>query len=176
MEEKLNNFYELFSRRKSVREYSDKEIEEEKLNRIFETLRRAQSAANCQPWHFIVLKKEGREEFNQLLKHEGFKKAPVIIAACAEPKKAWIRRYDNVNYAWVDVAIAITEMIAATTAEGLGTCWVASFDPDKARKILSIPPSMEIVALIPMGYPKTPLVREEKDRKKLEEILHYDKW
>lgn len=176
MDEKLNNFYELFSRRKSVREYSDKEIEEEKLNRIFETLRRAQSAANCQPWHFIVLKKEGREEFNQLLKHEGFKKAPVIIVACAELKKAWIRRYDNVNYAWVDVAIAITEMIAAATAEGLGTCWVASFDPDKARKILGIPQNIELVALIPIGYPKTPLVREEKDRKKLEEILHYNRW
>ena len=176
MEEKLNNFYELYTRRKSIREFSDKEIEEEKLSRIFEVLRRAQSAANCQPWHFIVLKKEGREEFNQLLKHDGFRKSPVIIVACAEPKKAWVRRYDNVNYAWVDVAIAITEMIAACTAEGLGTCWVAAFDPDKARKLLDIPSHIEIVALIPIGYPKTPLVREEKDRKKLGEILHYNRW
>ncbi len=176
MDEKITTFYELYERRKSIREFGDSGIESEKLDRILETVRRAQSAANCQPWHFIILKEEGRDSFNHLLTRDGFKNAPLIIVACAEPAKAWVRKNDNKNYAWVDVTIAVTEMISAATAEGLGTCWIAAFDPAAVKTVLDIPHDIEPVGLIAMGYPKTPLKKEDKNRKPLEDILHYDKW
>ncbi len=176
MDERLRIFYELFDRRRSVREFDERDIEPEKLDRVLERLRRAQSAANCQPWHFILVRNEGRTSFNEVLTRDGFKKAPVILVACAEPEKAWVRKYDGVNYAWVDVAIALTEMIAAATAEGIGTCWIASMDPDAVKSILGIPDSMEVVGLITMGYPKTPLKREEKNRKPFNDIIHHDRW
>jgi nitroreductase len=176
VDEKLKIFYDLFDRRRSVREFDDREIEHDKLKRILERLRRAQSAANRQPWHFVLLERKGREEFNALLTREGFKNAPLIIVACAEPERAWVRKSDGKNYAWVDVTIALTEMVGAATAEGLGTCWIASIDPETIRNVLSIPGDMEIVGLIVMGYPKTPLDKVDKDRKTLEEIIHYGRW
>ena len=176
MDEKLKTFYELFERRKSIREFADREIEKDKLERLLETLRRAQSAANCQPWHFIIIEKADRKKLDNVFIKEGFKAAPLIIAACAEPSKAWVRKADGKNYAWVDVTIAITEMIAVATAEGLGTCWIAAIDPLRVKDILGIPSHIEVVALIAIGYPKTPLVKQEKNRKPLGEVMHYGKW
>ncbi|MBI5587978.1 MAG: nitroreductase family protein [Deltaproteobacteria bacterium] len=174
--EKRKVFYELYERRKSVREFADGTIEPDKLSRLLVTLNRAQSAANRQPWHFIVAEKKGREELDSLLHKEGFRNAPVIIAACAEPAQAWIRKADKVNYAWVDVTIAVTEMIGAATAEGLGTCWIASLEPDRVKSALGIPAHIDIVALIAVGYPTTELLKENKSRKSLGEIIHYGKW
>ncbi|MDP2681318.1 MAG: nitroreductase family protein [Deltaproteobacteria bacterium] len=176
MDEKLKTFYDLFERRKSIREFADREIEKDKLERLLEALRRAQSAANCQPWHFIIIEKADRKKLDNVFIKEGFKAAPLIIAACAEPSKAWVRKADGKNYAWVDVTIALTEMIAVATAEGLGTCWIAAIDPLRVKDILDIPSHIEVVALIAIGYPKVPLVKEEKNRKTLESIIHYGKW
>ena len=176
MDERLKNFYELFERRKSVREFQDRPIEPEVLARLLATLRRAQSAANRQPWRFIVIEKKDRAELNASLTKEGFRGAPIIIAACADPKEAWIRKPDKVNYAWVDVTIAVTEMICAATAEGLGTCWIASLEPDRVKEILLIPDGIELVALVAIGWPNEELKREEKARKPLEEIICYGKW
>jgi len=172
-DEKLRIFYELFCRRYSVRKFQDREIEPEKLKRILEIGRRAPSASNRQPWRFILLPKGERGEFEQVINRESLRSAPLIIAACAEPSKAWVRSYDGENYAWVDVIIALCEMMAAATAEGLGSCWIAAFNPFKAREILELPKELELVILIALGYPEEPLEIKEKDRKDLKEILHY---
>lgn len=176
MDEKLRAFYELYDRRKSVREFLDKPLGLDKLSRLLMTLNRAQSAANRQPWHFIVVEKKDRAELDTLFTKEGFRKAPVAIVACADPAQAWIRKTDNVNYAWVDVTIAITEMIGAATAEGLGTCWIASIDAVKVKEVLGIPGHIEIVGVIVVGYPPEDLKKEEKPRKPLGEIIHYGRW
>jgi nitroreductase len=176
MDKNVKTFYELSERRRSVREFLEKEVEEEKVDRLLRVLQRAQSAANCQPWHFIVARKGERERLKDIFTREGFKKAPLMMVACAEPSKAWIRKADKVNYAWVDVAIAVTEMISAATAEGLGTCWVAAIDPAEVKKTLNIPAHIEIVGIIVIGYPIEELKRVEKTRKPLEEIIHHGMW
>lgn len=136
-----------------------------------ETIRRAPSATNSQPWHFYVIKDGLRESFNKVFYKDGFKDAPVVIAGCAIPRLAWRRKCDNHNYAWVDVTIALTELVSAATAEGLGSCWVASYDMDTARSLLKLPDEYEIVSLIVLGYPKEPLEYSEKKRKSAEEIV-----
>jgi nitroreductase len=176
LDERLETFYELYERRRSVREFLPRPVEEEKLNRLLSALNRAQSAANRQPWHFIVAAGADRERLNAVFTKEGFKGAPLVIAACAEPRQAWVRKADGVNYAWVDVTIAVTEMIGAATAEGLGTCWVAAIDPAMVKEMLGIPDGIEVVGLIAIGYPPAELVREEKKRKPLGEIIHYGRW
>ncbi len=171
-------FYQILRSRRSVREYQDMPIAKDILERILETGRLAASAANCQPWDFIVMDQNHpkREELNQVFYKDGFLKAPVVIAACAESEKAWVRSADGANYAWVDVTIAVTEMILAATAEGIGTCWVASFDLEKARRILNIPKNIELVTLLTLGYPLEPLDIQEKNRKPMSEILHTGEW
>lgn len=178
MENKSELFYQVLRSRRSVRQYADKEIPREALDRILETGRLSPSAANGQPWSFIVISKGHPKwtELHEAFYKDGFRKAPVVIAACAQPAKAWVRKEDSSNYAWVDVAIAVTEMILAATAEGIGACWVASFDLAKARKILNVPDGTEIVTLLTLGYPTEPLDIRKKDRKYMDQILHTGEW
>ncbi len=176
MDKELEMFYQLYMRRKSIRRFLKKDVEEDKLKRLLNILRRAQSAANCQPWHFIVVRGEDKERLNPVFTTKGFRDAPLCIVACAEPRKAWVRKADGRNYAWVDVSIAVTEMIGAATAEGLGTCWVAAIEPAKVKEILGIPDYIDVVAIIVIGYPVRELKVEEKDRKPLEEIIHWGRW
>jgi nitroreductase len=65
-------------------------------------------------------------------------------------------------------------LILAAAEEGLGTCWVCAFDPEIARKVLDLPSGIEPIALTPVGYAADEPV--PKSRKKLEEIVHYEKW
>ena len=177
MDDKLKGFYALYWRRRSIREFSGRPVEPEKIDRLLEALMRAQSAANRQPWHFVVLSgQEERAALDDVFTKEGFRKAPLLIVACADQSQAWTRRADKVNYAWVDATIAVTEMIGAATAEGLGSCWVAAIEPDLVREKLGIPGQIDIVAIIAIGYPEKELVVEDKARKPLAEIIHHGKW
>lgn len=167
--------FEAIKKRRSIRKYSEKPIQKEKLNRVLEAARLAPSASNMQPWHFIVItdpaKKEGlRAAYNR----EWFVKAPVIIVACVDPEEAWCRM-DGEEYWKIDVAIAMQNLVLASTEFGLGTCWIGAFDEEVTKKALGIPKGVRVVAMTPLGYPA-----EEKglvtDRKPLGDIIHYDKW
>jgi nitroreductase len=74
----------------------------------------------------------------------------------------------------VDVAIAMDHLILAAAEEGLGTCWICAFDPAIARKALGLPAGIEPIAFTPVGYAEDEPV--PKARKKLEEIVRYEKW
>jgi len=171
---KTELFYDIILRRRSVRKFSRKPIDSNIIKRLISILRRAPSAANRQPWFFYVISGSQKEKFNEVFYKKDFSKAPLIIAGCAVEDDSWVRKTDNKKFAWVDVAIALTEMIIAATAEGLGTCWVASFDIEKAKSILGMPDKMEIVSLVVLGYPQKPLaVYHNKKRKKLKEITKF---
>lgn len=177
MDQRLKDFYDLYWRRKSIRQFSDRPVEPDKAERLIEALRRSQSAANRQPWHFIVLSSPAeRAVLDDAFTKEGFRKAPLLVVACADPAQAWTRRTDGINYSWVDVSIAVTEMIGAATAEGLGSCWVAAVDAGLVKERLGVPAHIDIVAVIALGYPEAELVVEEKPRKSLAEIIHHGKW
>jgi nitroreductase len=75
----------------------------------------------------------------------------------------------------VDVAIAIDHLTLAATEEGLGTCWIGKFDPDRVRDVLGIPAEIEVVELIPLGYPADPSAAKKK-RLPLEQIVHRERW
>jgi len=75
----------------------------------------------------------------------------------------------------VDAAIAIDHITLAAVAEGLGTCWIGAFDADEVRRILGIPPAIEVVELLPLGYPVDP-APVVKSRRRIEEIVHSDRW
>ena len=76
----------------------------------------------------------------------------------------------------VDVTIAFDHLILAARAEGLGTCWIGSFDNAGLKQHLGIPKKFEVVALTPLGYPKGSPFVETSDRLPLERIICEGTW
>jgi len=161
--------------RRSIRKYLNKPIEQEKLSKILEAARLSPSAANRQPWKFIVVTDpKVKEELRAAYDRDWFVSAPVIIVACALPGEAWVRS-DGEEYWKVDLAIAMQDLILEAWEQELGTCWIGAFREEEVKRILGIPDEVRVVALTPLGYPA-----EEKgpvtQRKPLKEIISYNHW
>jgi nitroreductase len=163
---------EVIKNRKSIREYEDTPIEEDKLLRVLEAARLAPSGGNSQEWKFVIVRNlKRRQKLAQAAEGQTFvAQAPVIIAAIATmPDPIMIC---GVPAYAVDLAIAVDHITLAAVDEGLGTCWIGAFSQDASRKILNIPVKYKIVALMPLGFPKEP--GRPKTRKSLEEIVCYE--
>ncbi len=146
-------FLELIRKRYSVRAYKPTPIEEEKLHKVLEAAILAPTAANKQPFRLIVLKTAGREaDLRRVYARDWFVQAPLVICACAVKGESWVRR-DGKNYADVDTTIAFDHLILAAHDLGLGTCWIAAFNPAAAREVLQLPAELEPIAFTPLGYP-----------------------
>ncbi len=160
--------------RYSVRAYKPDPVEPGKLESVLQAANWAPTACNRQPFRLIVLETRGREaELGRIYHRPWFVQAPVIIAIVTLPDEAWSRR-DGANYGLVDAAIAFDHLILAATDLGLGTCWIAAFDPQAAREVLQLPESAVPVAFTPLGYPADqPGI---KKRKALSEIVKNGSW
>jgi nitroreductase len=168
------DFAELARSRYSVRAYKRDPVPEPVLMRVLEAARLAPTAANRQAFRLLVIRTEGRkEELGRLYQRSWFVEGPLVVGICSLPAEAWVRR-DGKSYADVDAAIVMDHLILAAAAEGLGTCWVANFDPSEARKLLALPPEAEAIAFTPLGYPADKPT--EKKRKSLPELLRYERW
>jgi nitroreductase len=165
-------FLDLVRSRRSVRNYRNTPVEENKIQKIFKTVRFAPSACNYQPWVFIVIRNQDlRFSFEKVYNKPWFYKAPVIIAACCNRSVSW-RRVDGKDYGDVDIAIAFDHLTLAATELGLGTCWIGAFNAFEAREVLKLPENIDPVAFTPLGYP----VKEQpvKNRKQINEFVHWD--
>ena len=167
-------FTELIRKRYSVRAYKPEPVEEDKLQQVLEAMRLAPTAVNRQPFQFIVVHTEGRkQELRRIYDRAWFVQAPLIICACGVPAQNWVRR-DGKNYNDVDTAIAMDHLVLAATDLGLGTCWIAAFDPAAAREVLGLPDGVEPIAFTPLGYPADQ--PGPKERKALSELVRYERW
>ena len=167
--------------RRSVRSYSNRPIPPAVLERMREALRAAPSACNFQPWHFIfvieaALRRKLAESANDQF---WMADAPVIVAACGLPEHAYKHMGGRGNSVDIDVAVAVDHLTLAAVAEGLGTCWVGAFDEPRVKRLLAVPESAKVVALIPLGYPTAPDLNtplEDTRRKPAAEIFSTDRW
>ena len=167
--------YDAIRVRKSVRSFKDRPIEQEKMDRILEAARLAPSARNSQEWRFIVVTDpETRSRLSQAAKGQrSVAEAPAVLVCCAVTDK---RVMSCGHYLYtIDRAIATDQITLAAVSEGLGTCWIGAFYQDPVREILGIPESVEVVELLPIGYPQDPS-EVRKDRKGIEEIVCYERW
>ncbi len=166
------NVFEAITKRRSIRKYQDRDVEEDKLLRILEAARLAPSARNRQEWRFIVVKdKKVKEELvREASPHQPFMlQAPIIIVAYVLEKDYIMRCGVSAHY--IDVAIALTHIHLQAVEEGLGTCWIGSFYQDKVKKILNLPEESEVIQLMTLGYPaEDPAPRP---RLPLEEIVRF---
>lgn len=169
------SFLELAQKRYSVRSYKDQPVEQDKILQVLEAARTAPSAVNYQPWHFIVaVEAEVKDKISEAYPRDWFRQAPVIIVACGDHDQSW-KRNDGKDHCDVDVAIAVDHLTLAAADLGLGTCWVCAFDAEKLHSALELPVNLEVIALIPLGYPKEDRTREKK-RKSLDELVSWNKY
>ncbi|NQT30515.1 MAG: nitroreductase family protein [Candidatus Saganbacteria bacterium] len=167
--------FEAIKKRKSVRSYLDKAVEEEKLSMLLEAARLSPSARNIQERRFIVvLDKKTRQKLMVAAKNQSFVgEAPVIIACCAIVTD-YKMTCGQLAYP-IDVAIAIDHMTLAAAELGLGSCWVGAFYEDQAKKVLGIPEDVCLVEMLAVGYPADSYPNE-KNRLPLKEIVMREKW
>ncbi len=181
--------FEAIKSRRSIRKYSDKPVEDEKLQAVLEAVRTAPSWANYQCWRLVVVKdKNTRGQISALsyvesyFASKGYKSnpsmkaladAPVVIVLCADPGQSGV--IWGQNYYLVDAGLAAQNLMLAAKGLGLGTVFVGVYDEDKLKSLLHVPSEIRVVGLFPLGYP----VEEKKDgpaRKPLQEICFYEQW
>jgi nitroreductase len=168
------NVFEAIKQRRSIRSFADKSIEEDKILRVLEAGRLAPSAKNLQEWRYVIVKdKDLRKKVAVAANNQYFiAEAPVIIVGCATMADYVLTCGQPAHS--IDLAISMDHMTLQAVEEGLGTCWIGAFKEDEVKKLLNIPPEMRVVEIMPLGYPK--FIPDPKPRKRLEEIIFYDKY
>jgi len=167
---------EAIQKRRSVRKYKQDPIPEEALLRVLEAARLAPSGKNFQPWKFIIVKdKELKEKLARASAGQFFiAKAPIIVVGCGFPDKCYARMGRYMKSWSVDVTIALEHLILQAQEEGLGTCWIGSFEEEEVKAILNVPEEVKVLALTPLGYPDE--IPRFRGRKSLDEIISYDRY
>ncbi len=173
-------FLDLACRRHSVRSYRSHAVPDDALATVLEAGRVAPTAANRQPIRIIVIHTAGREaELRRIYDRDWFVQAPLLLCVCAVRDEAWSRTmYDGRSHADVDAAIVMDHMVLAAADLGLGTCWIAAFDPAAAREVLAVPPEGEPMLFSPLGYPAADgeASARHQQRRPLEELVRYERW
>ena len=166
------NFLELARKRCSVRQYSDRSVEPEKMDYVLEAARLAPSAVNKQPWRILLIEsEEKRQQLQSCYDREWFKQAPLYLIVCGNHSESWKRAEDGKDHVDVDVAILTEHLCLAAAEQGLGTCWVCNFNVARCKQLFNLPEDLEPIVLLPLGYPADESAFEgEKKRKALTEI------
>ncbi len=181
--------FEAIQTRRSVRKYTGRPVEDEKLRAVLEAVRMAPSWANFQCWRLVVVKDKTMKEKISALSYvesyfapKGYKsnpsmkalaEAPVVLVLCADPDRSGTIR--GQTYYLVDSGLAAQNLMLAARGLGLGTVYVGVYDEEKIKSTLNIPEEIRVVGLFPLGYP----VEEKKEgpaRKPVEEFCFSEQW
>lgn len=162
--------------RRSIRTYKPTPIPEKKLRTVLNAARLAPSAKNLQPWKLVIVRDEDvkRELIPACNNQKWIAEAPIIIAACAVQDEAFEMMGGYMNSYPVDIAIALDHLTLAAVNEGLGTCWIGSFNEDKVKAVLNVPRDVKVVALTPLGFPNEEPA--SKGRKHLSDLICYNQY
>ena len=127
------DFAKLSAERYSLRKYSDRPVEAEKLALILESGRNAPTAHNNQPQRIFVLQSPEALEKADACMGSHFH-PPVILAVAYDPAVSWHREHDGKDHGEIDAAIVATQMMLQAADLGLGTTYVGMFDPEKLKE------------------------------------------
>jgi nitroreductase len=150
-------FMSLIQKRRSIRQFQDKAIEAEKIDRLAEAAVRAPSSRGVNPWQFVFVTDRGMLDRLSRAKPHGasfLKGAALGIVVCADPSKSDV---------WVeDASIATIMLLLAAESLDLGGCWIqirershseGKMAQDYIRELLNIPNELQVEAMVAVGYP-----------------------
>jgi nitroreductase len=152
----------------AVRSYKDTPVPDDVVRRILEAGRLTGSGMNRQPWHFIVIRERDMLRRLGALASSGsyVAQAPLAIVVVT----------DRSRFAVSDASRAIQSMLLAGWADGVGSNWVGFGGLESARALLDIPDSLDVLAILPFGYPARAVGRGKKQRKPLRDVAHLEKY
>ena len=152
----------------AVRSYKDTPVPDDVVRRIVEAGRLTGSGMNRQPWHFMVIRERDTLRRLGALASSGsyVAQAPLAIVVAT----------DRSRFAVSDASRAIQSMLLAGWADGVGSNWVGFGGLESARALLDIPDSLDVLALLPFGYPARAVGRGKKQRKPLRDVAHLEKY
>lgn len=162
------DFFEAVNKRQSVRDYLDKEVPREFIEKIVDSGRRAATARNIQPWEFVAVTEKSKIiELADMVSPNGdfMRKARAAIVVFSQETKYYLE----------DCSAATENMLLAITALGLGACWIAGDKKDYALSVVDKfkAKGLKLVSVIAIGYPQNPL--QPKTKKSLKEVIHWEK-
>lgn len=144
-------FMELIRARYSVRSFDSRPIEPEKLQAVLEAGRLAPTAVNAQPQKIFVVQSQPALAALETCRHNFG--APVVLVLGYDRDLDWKNPHmSGVRSGETDVAIVCTHMMLEAFEQGLGSCWVGSFNADAVAAALHLPDNVCITALLPLGY------------------------
>ena len=152
----------------AVRGYQDKPVPDAVVRRIVEAGRLTGSGMNRQPWHFIVVR--DREALRRLgaLASSGpyVAQAPLAIVVAT----------DKSRFAVSDASRAIQSMLLTAWADGVASNWVGFGGLEEVKPLLNIPAELDVLAILPFGYPVGVVGRGKKQRKPLRAVAHRERY
>jgi nitroreductase len=152
----------------AVRGYQNKPIPDAVVHRIVEAGRLTGSGMNRQPWHFIVVRDA------EMLRRLGAVASSGSYVAQAP--LAVVVATDKTRFAVSDASRAIQSMLLAAWADGVGSNWVGFGGLEAVKPLLDIPAPLDVLAILPFGYPARPVGRGSKQRRSLREVAHRERY
>ena len=152
----------------AVRGYQDRPVPDTVVRRIVEAGRLTGSGMNGQPWHFIVVR--DRETLRNL--GASASSGPYV----AQAPLAIVVATDKTRFAVSDASRAIQSMLLTAWADGVGSNWVGFGGLDKAQALLDVPARLDVLAILPFGYPARAVGKGKKQRKPLREVAHSERY
>jgi len=161
--------------RYSVRSFSDRKVEKEKVDAILRAAQLAPTACNNQPQRILVLQSEEGLETWRKCSTCHFNEQLVMII-CYDTRAAWRRGYDGKESGYVDASIVTTQMMLEAWNQGIGSTWIMHFMPEAVRTEFRLPEYMEPVSVLSMGYASEKAAPSPRhgDRKDLSETVFYE--
>src|SRR5512135_268813 len=152
----------------AVRAYQDKPVPPDVVRRIVEAARLTASSMNGQPWHFVVVeKRDTLRKLGEAVRTGPYiAQAPLAIAVATEKSP----------YAVSDASRAIQSMILTAWSEGVGSNWTGFMGLNEVKSLLGIPETLDVLAVLPFGYPVRGQSKGIKKRKPLSQVAYRERF
>ena len=168
------DFMTLAKNRCSIRAYTDRKVEPEKLAQILEAARVAPTAKNLQPVKILAVQSE--EGLAKVGKAANIYGAPLALVVCADHARNWTRPFDGKQSGDIDASILTDHMMLQATELGLGSVWICFFKPDVLREEFELPENLEPINILAVGYSAGEHARSDRHevRVPLEQLVAYE--
>ena len=180
-------FDQVITRRRSIRAYEDRVVDDGVIARLLAYGHQAPSAGALHPWEFIVVRDPAQRrrvvdttfrgnDFDGTAHQEWLMEAPVLIAVTANRAKSAARYGEKAinSLIYLDCSACIENILLGAVNLGLASCYISGFREPELRAVLGLPDTHEAIAFLPIGYGADE--GQHRPRTPLAEITHHERY